>query len=147
VSEGEAFAMTTLREIRATLLTQHAGIRARIAETREAITTTDDERLRQCLGRLADAFRTHNVAEEDALKSVLPTIDAWGKERRDVMLSEHVNENSELYSALVENSTASTAAHVATLLDRMVEHMAVEERTFLGADLLTDEVKTDGAGG
>jgi hypothetical protein len=135
-----------LKEIRAKLLTQHAYSRTRIAETRAAITTTDHERLRQCVGRLADAFRTHNVAEEDALKTVLPTLDAWGKERRDVMLSEHVNEHSELYTALVENSTG-TAAHVATLLDRMVEHMAVEERTFLGADLLTDEVKTDGAGG
>ncbi len=138
--------MTTLKEIRAKLLTQHADIRTRIAETRAAITTTDQEHLRQCVGRLADALRTHNVAEEDALKTVLPTLDAWGKERRDVMLSEHVNENSELYSVLVENSTG-TAAHVATLLDRMVEHMAVEERTFLGADVLTDEVKTDGAGG
>ena len=139
--------MTTMREIRAKLLAQHADIRACIAETRAATTTTDAEALRRCVGRLADAVRTHNVAEEDALKTVLPTIDAWGKERRDVMLSEHVNEHADLYTALVESSTAATAAHVATLLDRMSEHMAVEERTFLGAELLTDDVKTDGAGG
>ena len=40
---------------------------------------------------------------EEGLKTVLPTIDAWGKVRKEVMLEEHVAEHSDLYGALAED--------------------------------------------
>ncbi len=138
--------MTTLREIRATLLQQHAEIRARVAETRAA----PPEQLRDCLSRLANALRMHNAAEEHALQKVLPTLDAWGPARKEIMLEEHVAEHSELYGALFQASTApaaAAAAHVASLLEKVLAHMEHEEQTFLGAELLTEDAEADGFGG
>lgn len=148
--------MTTLNEIRTTLLQQHADIRAHIEETRAATAQwlkeeADYERLRGCLARLANAVRMHNAAEEEVLRTVLPTLDVWGPVRIEVMLEEHVSEHSELYAALVEASVAvdpaEAAATIVKLLDRMVDHIAREEKAFLSADVLTEEPGSDGFGG
>ena len=93
----------------------------------------------------------HNAAEEEALKSILPTLDVWGPVRHEVMIEQHVEEHSELYATLVEASIAvdpaAAAASIVKLLDRMLDHMAHEEKAFLGADVLTEEPKSDGFGG
>ena len=146
----------TLNDIRKTLLQQHAEIRAHIEETRAAAAKSpkegaDYERQRQCLGRLANSMRIHNTAEEEALRSILPTIDPWGPVRHDKMLNEHMAEHSELYAALIEAGTAddptAAAACIVKLLDQMVAHMAHEEEEFLCAHLFTDETHNDGFGG
>lgn len=144
--------MTTLKEIRTTLLQQHADIRACIEVTRRAVSDAklDDAVLRDSLSRLADVVRMHNAAEEEALQKVLPTIDAWGAVRKDVMVAEHVNEHSEIYGALVgagRLSPGETKVNISELLDKMSSHMDLEEKTFLGADLLTEDAKVDGYGG
>jgi hemerythrin len=148
--------MTTLNEIRTTLLQQHAEIGVHIEETRAATAKwlkkeADYAQLRGCLARLANSVRMHNADEEEALRTVLPTLDVWGPVRTEVMLEEHGAEHSELYATLMEASVtsdpATAAAGIVRLLDRMVEHMAREEKAFLGADVLTEEPKSDGFGG
>jgi hemerythrin len=142
---------TTLSDIRTTLLKQHADIRAQIEETREAAAGKDAVRQRACLARLVDTMQRHNVAEESVLRAILPTLDAWGPVRQKTMLDEHLAEHTELFATLVEASCAPdpTAASgvIVKLLDRMLVHMAHEEKEFLGAELLTDETPCDGFGG
>lgn len=143
---------TTLSDIRRVLLAQHADIRAQIEETRSAAAAgREAERQRACLARLVDTMQRHNVAEESALRAILPTLDAWGPVRQKTMLDEHLAEHTELFATLVEASCAPdpavASAAVVKLLDRMLVHMAHEEKEFLGAELLTDETPCDGFGG
>lgn len=143
--------MKTLSDIRRVLLEQHADIREQIEETRAASTGADAERQRGCLARLVDTMQRHNVAEESALRSILPTLDAWGPVRQRTMLDEHMTEHAELFATLVEASCAPGPAAasdaIVKLLDRMLVHIAHEEKEFLGAELLTDETPCDGFGG
>lgn len=139
----------TASQIRNELLGQHAEVRSRIAETRLAI-----ERLRQgdpardllrsALARLADAVRRHNEREEELLKDLIPTVDAWGPARAEVMVDQHAKEHQAMYSVLVEAGATpetDTAIALATrLVDQMVEHMVVEEKVLLGEDVLSDEL-------
>lgn len=141
----------TLSEIRTILLKQHADIRAQIDETREAARASDGQRQGGCLARLASMMHLHNAVEESALRAILPTLDAWGPVRQKTMLDEHVAEHAELYATLVEASGAADPAaasgSIIKLLDQMLVHIAHEEKEFLGAELLTDEMLCDGFGG
>lgn len=143
--------MKTLSEIRTILLSQHADIRALVEETRAAAAGGDVEHQRGCLARLASLVQTHNSGEEAALKAILPSLDAWGPVRQKTMLDEHVAEHGELYATLVAASAAADATAAAGAivkqLDKMLAHMALEEREFLGAELLTDDTLCDGFGG
>ena len=144
-------AVKTLSEIRTILLKQHAEIQAQIEETREAAAGSDAQRQRGCLARLANMMHLHNAAEESVLRAILPTLDAWGPVRQKTMLDEHVAEHAELYATLVEASgttdPAAASGSIVKLLDQMLVHIAHEEREFLGAELLTDEMLCDGFGG
>lgn len=149
----------TLNEIRTSLLQQHADLAVRIEETRKAalrwsLGETAHDDVRACLAGLVDAVRAHNSREEDALRMVLPTIDAWGPARTEVMIEQHVAEHQEVYAALLDvvaptaaTDCGSASASVLRLLDRMKDHIAHEERVFLGADVLSDELKVDAFGG
>jgi hypothetical protein len=92
---------------------------------------------------LLDALRRHNLREEELLRGVLPTVDPWGRARAEIMSEEHVAEHRELYaalSAIVEGDNAAVFARkVSTLRDQLLEHMAREEKGFLGEDALHDE--------
>lgn len=138
----------TLSETRKILMEEHAAIRAQIEETRAATAIPDTARQRACLARLASAMQLHNAHEEAALKAILPSIDAWGPLRQKTMLDEHLAEHAELYATLVEASSAVESADaIVKLLDKMLVHIEREEKEFLGAELLTDEMLCDGFGG
>lgn len=144
-------------EIRKVLLREHADIRARMDETRRAIAiwTNGDparEELRYCLASLADTMRKHNLHEEELLREIVPTIDAWGPARAEIMDEEHVKEHDDLYAALVQAGTASEASVakpiVNHLLQALLEHMEKEEKTFLAEDVLRDDaIVIDSFGG
>ncbi len=88
------------------------------------------------------------------MRRILPTIDPWGKARAERMLSEHVVEHAALQKTLIDASAAAdvevAARAVLQLVEQLTEHMAVEEKAFLGADLLNDDETvppTDSFGG
>lgn len=145
--------MRNLDLIRTTLLKQHADIRTLIESARGAANALpiDVEHLRAILGRLIVAVRLHNSDEEEALKNVLPKLDAWGPQRTAIMNEEHFAEHHELYSTLLAASEAKdpriAAASVLELADQLLEHMEHEEKLFLGPKVLTDDIRTDGMGG
>ena len=145
--------MIKLSELRTILLKQHADIRALLDETRAASSQVpiDQERLTGALGRLVTLVQTHNAAEEEALRKILPTIDAWGPVRNEVMLHEHLTEHTELYLMLLEaskaNLPAGLPATLAELLDKFAKHMAYEEKTFLGPETLDEDALVAAFGG
>ncbi len=135
-------------DIRSELLRQHEDLRARMRVTRavaERCLAGEDvrEELRRLLTSLTDAVRAHNSREEVLMSNVFPELDAWGPVRREVMNEEHILEHEKLVNALVEthaDSDPRPAVKVALeLFDQMTEHMAREEKVFLGTDVLNDE--------
>lgn len=136
-------------KIRTELLEQHGEIRARIDEVKAAAEKLGQgeaarDLLRTALARLAEAVRKHNQNEEELLRDVIPHVDAWGPARAEVMVEEHGKEHQELYAALVEAGATpdgqAAITIVSKLLDRMREHMAIEEKVILSEDVLRDDL-------
>ena len=133
---------TSLREIRSKLLAQHADIRVEIAKTRDACDTQplDTDRLNFALASLVAEVLMHNVAEEEALHSILPDLDVFGAVRKEVMLSDHTAEHREMLATLEAatsgQGSAETVASVRKLLDRLLSHMEHKENLFLSKRLL-----------
>ena len=135
-------------EIRADLLREHGVLAVTLHEAASAARrwqAGQDARdaLHGCLGRLLEQLRAHNLHEEEVLRDIIPTVDAWGKARAERMLSEHVIEHAALLKTLIEASTTAdvtTATRVVLdLVEHLSEHMALEEKAFLGAELLNDD--------
>jgi hypothetical protein len=141
-------AFMKLSEIRADLLDEHARLRYLIGEVlivangwRAGDPGRDDVLV--AIGELSSAVKTHNAFEERLLRWVIPTLDAWGPVRADVMLEEHVKEHEDMLRAL---ATAGTELHpevavpaLGELANRMLSHMEREEEAFLREDFLRDE--------
>lgn len=135
-------------QLRTELLRQHGEIRARAEATRACLAGVAEGgprgALRRALAGLAHAIAAHNAHEQELLKDVLPHVDAWGPARTEVMSAQHGHEQRELYAALLEAGGSpdadATVAAVTRLLDRMEEHLAVEERVLLGEDVLHDDL-------
>src|SRR5450759_3995168 len=125
-------------EIRSELLAQHADLRAKIDEVRsvaERRCRGGDGDLHALLVRLTYAVRVHNARAEELMRSIFPTLDAWGPIRASVMQEEHVLEHQELFAALVsaaERADGGAPASVLELAGKLVSHMDREEKVFLG---------------
>jgi hemerythrin len=140
----------SLTEIRNLLLEQHAELRVKIEEARRATDLwrqgewSRDE-LQERLQRLADQLRAHNSCEERLLRDIIPTIDAWGQARSEVMTEVHLDEHRNLCAALIGATILADAesgsAAVFLLLDAMLDHMKHEEKIFLAADVLTEDLQ------
>jgi hypothetical protein len=139
----------TLNEIRKMLLQQHAGLRVEIEEARGGADlwrqgAWSREQMQACLQRLAADLRAHNACEERLLRQVIPTIDAWGQARSDVMTEVHLDEHRNLCAGLIgaaiSRDAERGAATIFVLLDAMLDHMEQEEKIFLAADVLTDDI-------
>jgi hypothetical protein len=138
----------TPSQMREVLLQDHMILRSMIAAARKVAEracdgqTTADE-LRGELVRLADVLRGHNLREEGLLRNVIPSVDAWGQARAEIMTEEHVREHEELVAALtgVQSTPVEFAgAGTGLLLDGILGHMAREESAFLGEDVLRDDI-------
>jgi iron-sulfur cluster repair protein YtfE (RIC family) len=136
-------------EIRRTLLDEHARLRRLLDELedlaqREAQGEELGRRVPALAGQLARAVEAHNAAEEQVLEPLLRTVDAWGTQRIEDMLVEHVKEHAEIVAALDAAGRAATHPEFARAFPRLAEslraHMDREERTFLARDLLRDDL-------
>jgi hypothetical protein len=135
-------------EVRGELLEQHAKLRGMIGEVRRAVRCAhESEAMRRelgaCIAGLSLALRMHNHREEELLRGILVTVDAWGPVRAEIMSEQHVAEHVELCGVLLDaNVTSHRAVRDGVLdagLDRVLEHMAREEIAFLGEDVLRDD--------
>lgn len=130
------------------MLAQHVELRVEITAARRVlerfVAGGSRASLRAALARVVDRLRLHNLREEELMRDVFPTLDAWGIVRAEVMVEAHVVEHRQLYEALRAADQAADILAVATtvsdVLDQLLEHMAREERVFLGEDVLSDDV-------
>jgi hypothetical protein len=143
----------TPSQIRSELLGQHQSLRTMMDETkREAERCVAGHEairpLKRCLCELANALRMHNLREEELLGDVLPDSDAWGKERAETMLDEHVREHEMVYATLLTFGAFAdrepacvvepAVATVLELIARIASHMEHEEEAYLAEDVLTE---------
>ncbi len=137
----------TPSEIRESLLREHAGLRALIAEVRRRMTKGADSAARTELSAsmvtLAETLRVHNVREEGLLREILRDVDAWGPVRADVMDESHAHEHQDLVGALlaaqgIQDITAAGGT-INDLLDRVESHMTREETVLLSEHVLRDD--------
>ena len=137
-------------EIRAELLGQHAEIRGHLLGLQQTLERwrTDPgvaQEIQTVLTRLLALVRRHNLREEELLRDILPTVDAWGPARAGVMIEQHNREHDELYAALVDTGTfgaddaPSVQVQLPRLIERFMEHMAHEEKIILAEDILCDD--------
>lgn len=84
---------------------------------------------------LRQAFEAHNHYEEQVLRPILRALDAFGETRIEYMFADHVQE----HRALRHRLDGPTAELRATLYG-LRAHLAGEERYFLSARVLKDDV-------
>jgi hypothetical protein len=141
----------TPNDIRTELMAQHSELRTHIQTTRAAAERVGrgeraQRELRRELTALVDLMRRHNRREEELLGGIIPTIDAWGPERAQLMNDEHIAEHREMYAALMDlGATSDPAKRLALVndeLNRLIAHIGREEKGVLAAlreDLATTE--------
>jgi hypothetical protein len=135
-------------EIREELLRQHAEIRIMTEVTLTSAKGVLDGipgrgNLHHGIMQLADAVHSHNLREEELLGEVIPSVDAWGTARAEIMTEQHVEEHARLNSVLRGISSAplhAMATEVLELVRIIREHMDREEASFLGEDVLRDDI-------
>jgi hypothetical protein len=123
-------------EFRTWTFAEHAKLRALIEEVR---TSSAREPRREAgadpgrvasVGRLASGLRDHNTREELLLKMIL---DKAGRRSSAEYLYElHTAEHAELQATLVD--APFNPKRLGYLLDRLLEHMAREEKSYLGEE-------------
>ena len=132
--------MTEPSEALAELLRQHEALRA-IADTCDQLADEIDAgrgevgTLVREVAKLRAAFKVHNQYEEEVLRPILATIDSFGEVRIERMFSDHVGE----HRALATRLDAPTGVLRGTL-ETLRAHLATEERYFLSARVLKDDI-------
>jgi hypothetical protein len=131
----------------AELLQQHAKLRDMMDACEEladeADRTDNPVALTREVAKLRLAFEAHNKFEEAMLRPVLLAADAFGDVRIDQMIAAHVHEHTTIRGRLHGWVTAELRDVIANLRD----HLDAEERYFLTARVLRDDVVTVENGG
>ncbi len=122
------------------LFEQHEALRVLMDECEQAADDIDVDRgdlgrLTREVTKLRAAFEAHNLYEETLLPSILRDQDAFGDVRVSYMVADHADEHRTLRARL-DGSTAELRATLYSLR----AHLAAEERVFLSARVLRDDV-------
>jgi hypothetical protein len=138
----------SFRNVHATVLRQHAELRARLRGLDSAV-APDGSPLsvayqRISLLRLAMLFEAHLQFEEAELAPRIREIDSWGPAREAAMLAEHVEQRRRIQRACVvaedpESDGLELAHSVSSLVVNMLEDMAREELQLSELELLDEE--------
>jgi hypothetical protein len=137
--------------VRRELLAEHRSLRLRLAdverraaEVRARGTRAAELALLAAAGDLRLAIQRHNRHELENLAPLLLEVDAWGELRVAQMVREHTAEDETLLAMLDARTVGELARDVPPFAARLREHMGIEERSFLAADLLRDDLVTVG---
>ena len=150
-------ATTFPSDVHARLAEEHARIRAllgQISALADGPMDTGSEHavvdLAALLSRLALVLAAHNANEEAALRPLLALTDAWGPERTDEMIKDHVAEHAALramIAPLKDLTDVEGLRRTSCELVRLLRaHLDDEERGFLNAKVLRDDCVTVTAG-
>jgi len=127
----------------AELAAQHAALRGMMDRCEELADELDAGRmsplqLTREVARLRLAFDSHNQFEEQLLRPVLLGTDSFGEVRVERMFEEHVGEHRAIRVRLGSSATAELRAVITNLR----AHLDAEERYFLTAKVLRDDLVT-----
>lgn len=146
---------TSSSEVRDAIISQHQGLRARLARTVEianhvAHAEMPLDALRAQARSLYQELAAHMELEERMLPAALSDVIGWGSVLHAQMTAEHERQRATLGEALValsadEASPIDLSADILILADAIAHDMEVEESNLLQADL--DAIATDGRGG
>jgi len=139
-----------LSEIRNQLVTEHEALRAMVARTSSAAeqilegSVVELDLLRATLTTLDQALAAHNRHEDELLRGIIRTVDAWGPQRESLMSESHATEHSAITQSLEAcvsvDDRFEAAKRARELVARMLLHMDSEEREVLHPDILRDDV-------
>ncbi|HWU91568.1 MAG TPA: hemerythrin domain-containing protein [Kofleriaceae bacterium] len=121
------------------------GLMDRCEEIADAVDAGDagPMQLTREVARLRIAFDVHNRFEEELLRPVLLAGDAFGEVRIDRMVEDHVGEHHAMRTRLGSSATAELRA----VIESLRAHLDSEERYFLTAKVLRDDIVTvEGSG-
>lgn len=135
-------------EARTQLLAQHDHVRnlldgGRVLAARFLAGEEVADLLCDRLTALREAFAAHNELELRVLEPMLRDADVWGPARVARMLEEHRAEH-EIFAGFLCGDLGAVARRLAVFAEDIDAHMAAEERTFLSAAVLRDDVVSDG---
>lgn len=145
--------MTFPSDVHARLAQEHARLRVLLAEIGaladgplEGPSEQTVVDLAALLSRLALLLAAHNASEEAALRPLLALTDAWGPERIDEMVKDHIAEHAALRGMIAPLKDLTDVAGLrrssAELVALLRDHLEEEERTFLNARVLRDDCVT-----
>jgi len=122
------------------LFDQHEALRVSMDDCEQLADEVDQGRgdvrtLIDEVAKLRVAFGEHNRFEEQVLRPILRELDAFGDVRIEHMFADHVEEHRALTRSL-DGPTAELRA----ALYQLRAHLVAEERYFLSARVLHDDV-------
>ena len=150
--------MSSIRpsQVRSRVLREHRAIREQLdslAELSAQLQAGNTEVFREAQGRLQafhQVLRDHIDFEDALLAPALNETDAWGDLRSRRLTDHHVEQREQL-RAIVTRSRSEPPVGFAQLLDHLIDElrrdMSAEEREYLSADLLRDDVVADAEDG
>jgi hypothetical protein len=132
------------------LLEQHAKLRDLMTVCEELADAVDDggcepTKLLREVARLRIAFAAHNEFEEQVLRPVLLDSDSFGPVRIETMIAQHVQEHRSMRARLKPDSPVTGELRIA--IADLRSHLEAEERYFLTARVLRDDLVTLESGG
>ena len=125
-------------DARSLLLYQHGRLRMLLARC-QAAARANAHALRAAIDELRDAFAEHNATEQAWLRPLLQRSTDVGERRIARMIEEHGAEHGVL-GTLLETAREANAESIDEIVEELEAHMAAEERTFLSASVLKDEL-------
>jgi hypothetical protein len=132
-----------LAELAAQHAAQHAALRGMLDRCDDLADELDAGRvgpmqLTREIARLRLAFDAHNRFEEQQLRPVLLRAGAFGEIRVDPMAEAHAAPHRAIRAELLSSATADLRGVLASLR----AHLRAEERYFLSAQVLRDDLVT-----
>ena len=125
------------------LLAQHATLRSLMDECDGLVAAAKVGKLERVFAQLTLAFEAHNQFEESMLEPILADIDAFDAVRLALMVSDHEAE----HRTLRERVRAFEPSAVREMLASLRQHLEAEERYFLSARVVRDDLVVLEGGG
>jgi len=123
------------------LLAEHEALRELMTSCERLADELDGgrigpEALTREIARLRVAFDAHNRNEEQFLRPLLASADAFGDVRVDRMVADHIDEHRIVREGLGNEVTGQ----LRLALDHLRAHLVAEERYFVTSKVLRDDV-------
>ena len=133
--------------VRKIILDEHELIKKKLEAIEALLGKKQDQALKNAVDEFGHYFLKHLATEEKYLRPALTTIDAWGPVRAEQLAQEHIEQTRELkrLSSLVqEKRFAEYEKEIKLFVQAVYKDIEQENKDFLNADVLKDDLITAG---